>query len=114
MKKLLISSLSILTAALTYGVTLQWDQNPETDIVQYKIYWSTNVTPPYTNSVVVNYPTTNITIVNTNFVANKTYYFAATAINSVGLESGYSNIVPWTNLIAPSAVKNVRVTLSIP
>ena len=49
-----------------------------------------------------------------NFVTNIRYNFAVTAYNAVGLESNYSNVVSFTNLVAPSMVKNLRITLIAP
>lgn len=92
-------------------ITLMWDMNLEQDVSGYNIYWATNVNGPFTISKMVSVGLTNtVTINNTNFIPNIAYYFCATATNIIGLESTYSNQVIWTNLVAPSVVKGVRVT----
>ena len=77
------------------AVRLQWDSpttntdnSPLTDLAGFKIYYGTT-SGSYTNSVTIG-------VIN-NYVIdlpiNTTYYFAATAINLVSVESGYSNEV---------------------
>jgi hypothetical protein len=82
-------------AALANGrVTLAWDANSEPDLAGYKVYYGINSRVyPFTVSAG---NVTNLTI--SNLQEGVTYYFAATAYNSAGLESDFSieidHIVP--------------------
>ncbi len=76
------------------SVTLAWDPNSETDLAGYKVFWGTAsrtygapVTVPGTPSS----PTYTVT-----GLASGTWYFAVSAYNTAGLESGYSNEVSAT------------------
>jgi hypothetical protein len=79
----------------TFSTTLSWTapiQNEDgttlEDLAGYKIYWGT--TPGvYTNSVNVEAGLTTYVVDN---LAPGTYEFVATAINSSGVESRYSNV----------------------
>ena len=76
------------------SATLSWtapsmnnDGSPLTDLAGYNIYYGTS-SRNYTNQIVVNNPgVTTFVVDNLN---PDTYYFAATAVNSGGTESGYS------------------------
>ena len=83
---LLILALAFPSAA---GVKLAWDPNPEIDLAGYKVYFGTSpgvYGPPITvqgnTAALVNPPTPGII-----------YYFAVTAYNTAGDESGFSNEV---------------------
>jgi hypothetical protein len=68
-------------------ITLAWDQNSEPDISGYRIYYGRE-SRSYTNVVDVgNYTSCVIA----DLEDGETYYFAATAYNTEGYESGYSN-----------------------
>jgi hypothetical protein len=82
-------------AVATASVTVTWlpptensDGSALTDLAGYRIYWGTSA-GSYSSSVTVNngglssYVVTGLT--------PGTYYFAATAINAAGVESGFSN-----------------------
>jgi hypothetical protein len=116
MKKIgLIISALILSIFVTKAATVTWDISPEGDVTGYKVYWGTNALPPFENVLVlVGRSPTSALIYNTNFLANTKYNFSLTAYNSVGLESGYSTVVSFTNLVAPSTVKNLRISLIAP
>ncbi|MDR4497252.1 MAG: fibronectin type III domain-containing protein, partial [Candidatus Scalindua sp.] len=73
----------------TVQVTLKWDPNTEEDLAGYKIYYS-NSAGIYDSSVDVGNQT-SYTV--SGLVSNKTYYFAATAYDSSGNESDYSDEV---------------------
>lgn len=84
-------SLSPLTVstALAADITLEWDPNSEPDIAGYKVYYGLQ-SGYYTNTIDVgNYTTCVISGLD----SAKTYYFAATAYNTDGYESNYSNEV---------------------
>jgi len=68
-------------------ITLAWDQNSEPDIAGYRIYYGQE-SHSYTNVVDVgNYTSCVIA----DLEDGETYYFVATAYNTDGFESGYSN-----------------------
>jgi len=81
------------------SVTLAWDANVEPDLMGYKVYWGvasrtygTPVEVLLTSLTNPNSPSYTVT-----GLANGTWYFAVTAYNTAGLESGYSNEV-WTTV----------------
>jgi len=96
----------IYSVNLTYAfdATLAWDANSETDLAGYKVYYGTTAGGPYSGSgssegaspIVVplssllNRSSPEFTV---HGLADGTYYFVATAYNTGGLESGYSNEV---------------------
>jgi hypothetical protein len=69
------------------SVTLSWDASTTTNVTAYKIYYGTSC-GNYTQVVTAD-AGTQVTI--SGLVPGTTYYFAATAADSVGLESDYSN-----------------------
>jgi hypothetical protein len=71
---------------------LAWDQNPESDIAGYKLYYGTS-SSNYASSKDMG-KTTICTI--TGLDEGKTYYFAATAYDGSNNESGYSNQISYT------------------
>jgi Dockerin type I domain/Purple acid Phosphatase, N-terminal domain/Fibronectin type III domain len=79
----------ILPGALIAGdVVLQWDANTETDLAGYKVYYGT-VSGSYGTPVVIGLQTTY----TVSGLAPGTYYFAVTAFNTSGVQSGFSNEV---------------------
>lgn len=102
--------LSVPIAAQT--VTLQWDPNTETDLTGYKVYWGI-VSSIYTSSVTVGLVTT-YTVTN---LGGGTYYFAVTALNTAGLESGYSNevstVIPIPPVAPPSSPLKLRIVTTV-
>jgi hypothetical protein len=70
-------------------VTLAWEANTETDLAGYKVHYGT-ASGGYTTTVDVRNVTTYIV---TGLTAGQTYYFAASAYDISGSESGYSNEV---------------------
>ncbi|MBN2091730.1 Ig-like domain-containing protein, partial [candidate division KSB1 bacterium] len=74
------------------SLKLLWDQNRETDLKGYKIYYGT-ATGKYSSHIDVGKMTT-YTLNNLN--ANTTYYFVLTAYDSAGNESAYSKEVSGT------------------
>jgi hypothetical protein len=69
------------------SVTLAWDPSPCTNLIaNYKVYYGVS-SATYTNVVAAG---TNTTVSISNLLNSTTYYFAATAIDSSGLESDYS------------------------
>lgn len=75
-----------VTAKASGTATLTWDPNTEADVAGYKVYAGTtsgSYGPPVDVGKVMTF-----TILNLQ--AGKTYYFAVTAYNTLGSESGYS------------------------
>jgi hypothetical protein len=89
---LIIVFLILAAPASAQDVTLAWDPNAETDLAGYKVYIG-NASRTYGTPVVIG---TQTTYTFTGLVPG-TYYFAVTAVNTAGLESGFSNEV-WTTL----------------
>jgi hypothetical protein len=78
-----------LNAAST--VTLGWNPNPEPDIAGYKVYLGIS-SRTYTSVVDAGNQTSQAL---SNLVPGATYYFAATAYNTSGLESAFSSEVSY-------------------
>ena len=85
-------------------VTLGWDANTEPDLDGYNLYKSTSPGGPYTKIQSLGLVTT-ATVLN---LTNGYHYFVLTAFNKTGLESGYSNEVPWVVAVAPAPPKSLR------
>jgi chitinase len=90
---------SVLLAAILFSVmaraetvTLAWDPNTESDLAGYRLHYGT-ASRNYTQSVDAGNVTQHA--IN-NLSAGQTYYFAATAYNTAGNESGYSAEVSHT------------------
>jgi len=74
------------------SVTLAWDPSVgATNVAGYYIYWG-GTTGNYTNRIDAGLATNGVV---SNLLAGGTYYFAATAYTSSGLQSGYSSEVVW-------------------
>jgi len=73
-------------------VTLAWDPNTETDIAGYRIYYGL-MSRSYDHFLDVG---NNTTCVVTGLEQGRTYYFAATAVNTAKIESDFSNEVSTT------------------
>ena len=97
---LLLTVFSLIALSPLYAwsaeATFSWRANTEPTLAGYKIYIG-NSSRAYTNSVTVGNKTTHTL---TNLAEGRTYYFAATAYDTNGNESGYSNEVSW---ISPSS-----------
>lgn len=92
-------------------VVLFWDANAEPDLAGYKVYWGrssgnyTQGVPPVVG--VMTQPT-----FTTPKLFNGTWYFAVTAFNAGGQESGFSNEVSTTIAVAPANPTGLRFTLA--
>ncbi len=80
--------LPFLTSAQTSGsITLSWGPSADTNVIGYNVYYGTS-SRNYTNEISLG-NTTGTTI--SDLVGGVTYYFAATAFDSAGSESDFSN-----------------------
>jgi chitinase len=81
----------IASNALAAQATLAWDPNTESDLAGYKVHYGTA-----SGSYTVHTDVHNVTTYTvTGLTAGQTYYFAATAYDASGNESGYSNPVSY-------------------
>src|SRR5437588_3049430 len=69
------------------SVTLAWDPSTSTNVAGYHIYYGV-ASRSYTNSISVDLATTATV---SGLLEGVTYYFAATALDTAGLESDFSN-----------------------
>jgi Bacterial Ig domain/Fibronectin type III domain len=99
------TSLILLVGAFgsyAQSVTIAW--NPVNGIVGYKVYQGAT-SRVYTNSI--NVGNTNQATVS-GLATGRTYYFAATAYNSMGIESDYSSEITYT--VPASATPVITLT----
>ena len=87
LKVLLFLLLFPAVSAHAAQVTLAWDPNSDPGLAGYKIYYGTQ-SQHYSYYIDVGNQTSHTV---TDLPGGATYYFAATAYNGGGLESGYSN-----------------------
>jgi hypothetical protein len=84
---------------------LAWNSSvPATNVAGYNLYYG-GATGNYTNQVNIGLATNGVV---SNLVAGRTYYFAATAYTSTGLESDYSDEVAWQSQ-SPMGLKIQRL-----
>jgi hypothetical protein len=82
----------IASNALAAEATLAWDPNTESDLAGYRVHYGTD-----SGSYTVHTDVHNVTTYTvTGLIAGQTYYFAASAYDSSGNESGYSNQVSYS------------------
>ncbi len=99
-------ALAPLASFATGTVTLAWDASPGTNVIaNYNLYYGV-ASATYTNVVAAG---TNLTVSVSNLVEGTTYYFAATAVDSDGLESDYSTEV---STLVPIKLTNQPPTLN--
>ena len=78
-----------VTSSFAASVILEWDRNPEPDVVGYRVYYGSQ-SGAYSNNVDAG---NNARVTLGNLSDATGYYFAVTALSNTGLESGYSNEV---------------------
>jgi hypothetical protein len=89
----------------TVDVNLAWDPNPEPDIAGYKLYYGT-VSGEYAEPVDVgNVITGNVP----GLQLGTLYFFAATAYNTSGLESDFSDEISWTTPSLPGPPQTLQI-----
>ena len=81
-------------------VTLAWDRSNDSSVTGYNLYYG-QASGTYTNVVPCG-PATSIVI--SNLALGVSYYFAATAINEAGLESGFSSEVVYQSVSGAGTV----------
>jgi hypothetical protein len=85
-------TLTVLPAsASTQSVTLAWAPSTNTDVAGYHVYYG-GVTRTYTNMVAVG-DVTNATV--SGLIAGAEYFFAATTVDSAGVESVFSEEISY-------------------
>ncbi len=100
-----LCALTPLSSLAAGSVTLAWDASTSPNIANYKIYYGV-VSATYTNSVSAG---ANLTVSISNLVAGKTYFFAATATDTDGLESDFSTEI---SALIPVKLTNQPPTLN--
>jgi hypothetical protein len=102
--------LLLLSAKAAYPgqVTLAWDPNTEPDLAGYKVYVGESSRVYQPGVSVGNITTSTIT----GLVEGRLYYFAVTAYNSTGNESGFSNEV--STIVVPLDVTPPSVSITAP
>src|ERR1017187_1488143 len=88
-----------VTLPVSYSVTLAWNPSISTNIVGYNVYYGL-ASGVYSSVKSVTGSNTTIT----GLAAGTTYYFAATAVDALGVESPFSNETSYT-----TGVPTVRI-----
>jgi len=87
-----------------------WSPNVESDLAGYKVHRGT-ASRNYDFSVIVTAPDTSTTI--SGLIAGTKYFFAVTAFDTAGNESGFSNeasiMIPIPDTNPPDVPKNLKV-----
>jgi len=91
---LFISFLALLpwSSVAAPSITLAWNASTGTNVAGYHLYYG-GTSGSYTNTVDAG---TNTSVTVSNLSAGATYYFAATAYDSAGIESDFSNEINYT------------------
>lgn len=92
-------------AARAASLALAWDPSPDAGVASYKVYYG-GVSGVYSNSVSAG-PATTATV--SGLTAGTTYYFAVTAVDAAGLESGFSAEIAAQASAAPAAIPVVQL-----
>jgi hypothetical protein len=73
-----------------HSVDLSWTASTSTDVVGYNIYRALAATGPFQKLNTI--PISETTYTDTTVQSGVTYYYVATAVDSIGVESSYSNV----------------------
>jgi hypothetical protein len=80
-----------IAAPVVHQVTLSWSASVSSAIAGYNVYRGVQAAGPFTK---LNSSLDTATVyTDSTVVAGQTYYYATTAVDSNGVESGYSNVV---------------------
>jgi len=90
--------------SIAANVNLAWDASPDPTVVGYRVYYG-GASGNYTNSFAVG-PVTTAGV--SNLVVGRTYYFSATAFDSAGVESDFSNEASFTPVPPPNQVPTLN------
>jgi fibronectin type 3 domain-containing protein len=94
----------IASNAVAAQATLAWDPNTESDLAGYRIHYGTA-----SGSYTVHTDVHNVTTYSlTDLKEGQLYYFAVTAYDTAGNESGYSNEVSYSIVPYPLATIKLR------
>lgn len=105
-----IAPQSIIRPAGTYStVVLAWNYVPDLSVIAYNVYYGVS-TGRYTNMVPVG--NTNQATIG-RLIPGTTYYFAATSLNLLGLESVYSTEISYAVPGPPPAPTNFIVNVTV-
>lgn len=95
--------LSVVSCSAASNVKFIWDASPDSDLAGYRLYQST-VSGEYDKSKVVAVIPANLTTTTLENVQDGKYFWVATAFDTSGNESEYSNEVTATlDTTAPKA-----------
>ena len=83
-------------------MTVAWNASTDPNVVGYNVYYG-GASHQYTAVTSVNQPATNAAI--PGLVQGATYYFAVTALDAFGMESGYSSEVSYIVPIVTASLK---------
>jgi fibronectin type 3 domain-containing protein len=83
-----------LGSTTSHSVDLSWTASTSTDVIGYNVYRSASPSGPFErlNSALVS----GTTYTDYTVTSGATYYYAVTAVDSSGGESGYSNVAEAT------------------
>lgn len=124
--QLLLLVLALPSAAFCATVVLEWDPSTDADIAGYKVYYQAGsaVLPFAGVGAAEGSAPVDVAKVNSATISGldpaSSYYFAVTAYNSAGLESGYSNVAekketlaPTVSIASPAAGSQVNGTVPV-
>jgi hypothetical protein len=112
MKKFILAMimlLSLIIGAQSASVMTAWTPSISTNVVTYNIYYG-GTSGVYTNMVSVLGGQTNATV--SGLTPGVTYYFAATAQDSLGYQSIYSNEAVYTVPVTPTNVTSYHLQIN--
>lgn len=110
---LLVAGLSLSAEAeAAYRAHLTWDANTEADLAGYKVYFGT-ASGKYGAPIDAGKTATpSAPSFNVDLLQDGTYYFAVTAYDTAGNESGYSvEVVKVVDTTAPKTPTGLKVLL---
>lgn len=103
-------------SVMAANVTFTWNPNTESDLAGYKVYWG-DATRAYAAHVDVPAAAGEVktATIDVQPEDGRTVYFAATAYDSAGNESGYSNEATWQvpDHTAPGTPQNFQLTVQL-